>query len=63
MKNKILIILSYILIFFNSNLLCNEDNGTLKVGLLAPLTGEFKELGNSLLYSLHLMKSVTKMFL
>ncbi len=54
MKNKIILILSYIVIFFNSNLLCNEDNKILKVGLLAPLTGEFRELGNSLLYSLQL---------
>ncbi len=51
---KIIIILSYLIIFFNSNLLCDEKNQFLKVGLLAPLTGEYKELGNSLLYSLQL---------
>ena len=54
MKKKILILLSYIIIFFNSNLLSEENNKILKVGLLAPLTGEYKELGNSLLYSLQL---------
>ena len=54
MKNKLIIILTYILIFFNSNLLSNEDNNILKVGLLAPLSGEYKDLGNSLLYSLQL---------
>jgi ABC-type branched-subunit amino acid transport system substrate-binding protein len=49
MKKKILIIL-----FFNSNLLSNEENKILKIGLLAPLSGEYEELGNSLLYSLQL---------
>ena len=54
MKKKIVSILSYIIIFFNSNLSSNENNQVLKIGLLAPLTGEYKELGNSLLYSLQL---------
>jgi ABC-type branched-subunit amino acid transport system substrate-binding protein len=54
MKNKFITIVSYLLIFFNSNLLSNENNNTLKIGLLAPLSGEYKELGNSLLYSLQL---------
>ncbi len=54
MRNKFIIIVSYLLIFFNSNLLSNENNSTLKIGLLAPLSGEYKELGNSLLYSLQL---------
>ena len=54
MKNKFIIIISYILIFFNSNLSCNDNNNILKVGLLAPLSGEYKELGDSLLYSLQL---------
>ena len=54
MKKKILILLSYIIIFFNSNLLSEENSKILKVGLLAPLTGDYKELGNSLLYSLQL---------
>ena len=57
MKNKFISILTYILIFFNSNLLSNENNNILKVGLLAPLSGEYKELGNSLLYSLQLALS------
>ena len=54
MNNKLLIIVTYILIFFNSNLASNEKNDVLKIGLLAPLSGEYKELGNSLLYSLQL---------
>ena len=54
MKNKLIIIITYILIFFNSNLLSNENNDILKIGLLAPLSGEYKELGDSLLYSLQL---------
>ena len=54
MKNKFILILTYILLFFNSNLLSDENDKILKVGLIAPLSGEYKELGNSLLYSLQL---------
>ena len=54
MNKKILILVSYIILFINSNLLSNEESKSLKVGLLAPLSGEFAELGNSLLYSLQL---------
>tara|TARA_B100000963_G_scaffold358425_1_gene383062 strand:+ start:3643 stop:4797 length:1155 start_codon:yes stop_codon:yes gene_type:complete len=54
MKKKILIILSYLLIFFNSYLLADEGKKILKIGLLAPLSGEYKELGSSFLYSLQL---------
>ena len=54
MKKKFVIIITYILIFFNSNTLSNENNNILKIGLLAPLSGEYKELGESLLYSLQL---------
>ncbi len=54
MNKKILILLSYIILFINSNLLGNEKNDNLKIGLLAPLTGEYADLGNSLLYSLQL---------
>ena len=54
MKNIVITILSYLLIFFNSNLLSSENTKTLKIGLLAPLSGEYKELGTSLLYSLQL---------
>lgn len=54
MKIKILLVLSYIIIFLNSNLLSEEKKNNLKIGLLAPLTGEYANLGNSLLYSLQL---------
>ena len=54
MKNKLLLTLSYIIIFFNSNVSGAENNNYLKIGLLAPLSGEYKELGESLLYSLQL---------
>ncbi len=54
MKIKIILILTYIVLFFNINLQSKEESQILKVGLLAPLTGEFKELGNSFLYSLQL---------
>ena len=53
MKNKFITLITYILFFFNSNLLSNENN-VLKVGLLAPLSGEYRQLGESLLYSLQL---------
>ena len=54
MKNKFFIAIFYIIFLFNSNLLSNEQNKTLKVGLLAPLSGPYSEIGNSLLYSLQL---------
>jgi len=54
MKSKIFISIFYILFVLNTNLLSSEDNKTLKVGLLAPLSGPYSEIGNSLLYSLQL---------
>ena len=53
MKNKF-IFLTYIIIFFNTNLFSEENNNILKIGLLAPLSGEYKELGESILHSLQL---------
>ena len=54
MKNKILLILSYLILFASFNIGKAEEAKILKVGLIAPLTGEFSELGNSLLYSLQM---------
>ena len=54
MKKKFYLAIFFILILFNSNLSTSENNNTLKVGLLAPLTGDYSDLGNSLLYSLQL---------
>ncbi len=54
MKSKIYFVIFYILFLLNSNLFSNENNKTLKVGLLAPLSGPYSEIGNSLLYSLQL---------
>ncbi len=54
MSKKFLIFLTYLILFVNSNLTHAEENKTLKIGLLAPLSGEYEELGNSLLYSLQL---------
>ena len=42
MKKIIYNIITYIVLFFNSNLYGDQNNQTLKVGLLAPLTGEYK---------------------
>ena len=50
----ITIFLYYIFIFFNSNLLAEEKKDDLKIGLLAPFSGEYKNLGNSLLFSIQL---------
>ena len=44
----------FFLLILNSNLFANENNKSIKIGLLAPLTGEYSELGDSLLYSLQL---------
>ena len=52
MKKKFLGI--FFLIFFNSSLYADENNKSIRIGLLAPLTGTYSELGNSLLYSLQL---------
>ncbi len=54
MKKKLIISIFYIIFLFNSNLFSNENDKTLKVGLLAPLSGPHSEIGNSLLYSLQL---------
>ena len=54
MKNKLIIFISYIILFLNSNLFGSEKKMELKIGLLAPLTGEYADLGNSLLNSLQL---------
>ena len=54
MKIKFYIFLFYILFLTNNNLLSNENNKILKVGLLAPLSGPYSDIGNSLLNSLQL---------
>ena len=54
MRIKILSLIFYILFILNSNLLSDENSNTLKVGLLAPLSGPQSNIGNSLLYSLQL---------
>ena len=46
--------LSYIFILFNSNLIANENDGKLRIGLLAPFSGEYRSLGESLLFSTQL---------
>ena len=50
----IIVLLTYIIIFFNSNLLSSEKNDELKIGLLAPFSGEYKSLGESLILSIQL---------
>ena len=54
MKNKIILLIFYIIFLFNTNLFSNDNLKKLKVGLLVPLSGPYSEIGNSLLYSLQL---------
>ena len=54
MRNKIFLLTLYIIFAFNSNVFGNDKVKTLKVGLLAPLSGPYKEIGNSLMNSLQL---------
>ena len=54
MKSKFFLLIFYIIFALNSNLLSDENNKILKVGLLAPLSGPHSEIGNSLLNSLQL---------
>jgi len=50
----IITFLSYIFILFNTSLVANENDRKLRVGLLAPFSGENKNLGESLLLSTQL---------
>ena len=54
MIKSIIAILFYISIFFNSNLMSDENTKELKIGLLAPFSGIYKNLGDSLLLSTQL---------
>tara|TARA_Y100001958_G_C21239085_1_gene566291 strand:+ start:464 stop:1627 length:1164 start_codon:yes stop_codon:yes gene_type:complete len=56
MKKFILIILSYLLINFNSFVFSAEDKNKnlLKIGVLAPFSGELEELGEEILYSINI---------
>jgi len=55
MKKYLVISLSYILLFFNTNSFSNEiKKNELKVGLLAPFSGQYKDLGDSIMFSLQM---------
>jgi len=56
MKNLFRIILSYLLISFNTYVFSVENNNEnlLKIGVLAPFSGEFKDIGKTVLYSVNL---------
>ena len=45
---KKIIITTYILLFCNFNSFADENQKTLKVGLLAPFSGEYKDMGQSI---------------
>ena len=50
----IITFLSYIFILFNFNLVADENDTKLRIGLLAPFSGAYKNLGESLLLSTQL---------
>ena len=54
MIKTIITFLFYVILLFNNNLVANEIEKKLKVGLLAPFSGEYKNLGESLLLSTQL---------
>ena len=55
MKKYLVITLSYILLFFNTNSFSNEiKKNELKIGLLAPFSGQYKDLGDSIMFSLQM---------
>ena len=56
MKKVFKILLSYLLVTFNTFVFAieNKDENVLKIGALLPLTGELKGLGEDMLYSINL---------
>ena len=56
MKKIIIIFLSYLSLTFNSFVFAVENNNTniLKIGILAPFSGEFKFMGETILFSVNL---------
>ena len=56
MKNSFNVILTYLLISFNTFVFAvdNKDPGLLKIGALLPLSGELKSFGEDMLYSINL---------
>ena len=56
MKKIFKIVLSYLLITFNTFVFAieNKDEDILKIGALLPLTGELKSLGEDMLYAINL---------
>jgi hypothetical protein len=51
---KKIIIITYILLSFNFNSFAEENQRSLRVGLLAPFSGEYKDIGQSIMLSLQL---------
>ena len=54
MIKNIVTFLFYIFLLFNSHLVADENDGKLRVGLLAPFSGEYKNLGETLLLATQL---------
>ena len=58
MKKIFNIILYYLIISFNTFVYAieNKDENFLKIGILAPFTGEFKSMGEEILYAVNLAR-------
>ena len=54
MKKICKIILSYLLLTFNSYVFADDNKNNLKIGILTPLTGDLKAVGETVLYSINL---------
>lgn len=51
---KKITIITYILLSFNFNSFADENQRSLKIGLLAPFSGEYKDMGQSIMLSLQM---------
>ncbi len=51
---KKILVTTYILIFLNNNSFAIENKNILRVGLLAPFSGEYRDIGQSIMLSLQL---------
>ena len=51
---KKIVIITYILLSFNFNSFADENQRSLKIGLLAPFSGEYKDMGQSIMLSLQM---------
>ena len=51
---KKVLLSTYILLLLNFNSFADENKNVLKIGLLAPFSGEYRDIGQSIMFSLQL---------